>query len=101
MLKLHLINVKVCGAERAAKQEDVSANNRQTHTHTLASGLFLKDTGTHMAYCRMLVGESVSYQHEVAQTSTEQAPPLEEMFGKVKVEFSSPFSCQKSPKPSS
>lgn len=37
------------------------------HTQTHSSGLFLKDT--HTTDCLMLVGEFVSYQHEVAQTS--------------------------------
>lgn len=71
ILKLHLINGSACVCVCARLRE---LPNRRTlvpttDNHTLTLGLFLKDTDMHTSDWHMLVGEMVSYQHEVAKTS--------------------------------
>lgn len=71
ILKLHLINVSVCGRESCQTGGHQCQQQTNTHTHkharfrVISQGLWR----AHTADCRMLVGESVSNQHEVAQTS--------------------------------
>lgn len=82
ILKLHLISAGVCVAQRAAKREEICANNRQTHTHTHFRLISQGHRHTHyrLVYARKMSHISMRTPPICYQTSSSWVLFIWEMF---------------------